>query len=138
MTRRKIARRLISSVPYTLYFIPTVALAAAPRTFQELANLIVVILNNATVVLVVAGIAIYFYGVSTNILKFGDTGWEKVKAYFLWGLIVLFVMLSVWGILRLIQDTLFGGDQAIAPDSAGTTQQTQTDVFKSSGFNSTL
>jgi len=84
---------------------------AAPRTFQDLANLIVVLLNNATIVLIVLGLVVYFYGMSTNILKMKDQGSTKMKAYFIWGLIVLFVMVSVWGILQLLQNTLFGGDQ---------------------------
>src|SRR3989344_6946654 len=88
---------------------PAVASAAAPRTFLDLSNLIVLILDNATAVLVVAGIVVYFYGVSTNILSFSEEGGEKLKAYFFWGIIVLFVMVSIWGILRLLQSTLFGG-----------------------------
>ena len=66
------------------------------------------LLNNATAVLIVAGIVVYFYGVSTNILNFSDESGEKLKAYFFWGIIVLFVMVSIWGILRLLQRTLFG------------------------------
>lgn len=87
---------------------PAVAFAAAPRTFLELSQLVVLILDNATAVLIIAGIVVYFYGVSTNILNFSEDGMEKVRAYFLWGIIVLFVMVSIWGILRLLQDTLFG------------------------------
>ncbi|MBI5457371.1 hypothetical protein HY971_01455 [Candidatus Kaiserbacteria bacterium] len=88
---------------------PAVAFASAPRTFLELSNVVVTILNDATAVLVVAGIVVYFYGVSTNILNFSNEAGEKLRAYFLWGIIVLFVMVSIWGILRLLQDTLFGG-----------------------------
>jgi len=91
-----------------MILLPTVAFAQAPRTFQELAADIVDIFNSTTAVLIVAGIVIYFYGVSTNILKFSDEGGEKVKAYFLWGIIILFVMVSIWGILQLLQRTLFG------------------------------
>jgi hypothetical protein len=87
---------------------PSIVFAKAPRTFDELSDLIVLLLNNATAVLIVAGIAIYFYGVSTNILNFSKEGGEKVRAYFLWGVIVLFVMVSIWGIVRLLQETLFG------------------------------
>ncbi len=87
--------------------IPAVALAA-PRTLQELAGNLVDLLNNATAVLVLAGIVVYFYGVSTNILNFSDEAGEKLKAYFFWGIIVLFVMVSIWGILNLLQNTLFG------------------------------
>lgn len=88
---------------------PAVAFAAAPRTFLDLSNLIVLILDNTTAVLIVAGIVVYFYGISTNILNFSEDGGEKVRAYFFWGIIVLFVMVSIWGILRMLQSTLFGG-----------------------------
>ena len=89
---------------------PLVAEAAAPRTFQGLANLIVVLLDNATAVLIVAGIVVYFYGISTNILKMGEGDMEKLRNYFFWGIIVLFMMVSIWGILHLLQDTLFGSN----------------------------
>ena len=99
-------------IPFVLLLLalPNLALAA-PRTFQELANVVAYLLDNATAVLIVAGLAVYFYGISINILKFGDEGMEKVRAYFFWGVIVLFLMVSIWGVLRLLQNTLFGGDQ---------------------------
>src|SRR3989338_11042555 len=90
---------------------PSVAFAEAPKTFDQLAALVVILLNNATAVLVVAGTVVYFFGVSANILNFSKEGGEKVRAYFLWGIIVLFIMVSIWGILRLLQATLFGGTQ---------------------------
>ena len=102
-------KRIISLGAFALITLPAIA-AAAPRTFQEMANYIVIILDNATAVLIVLGLVVYFYGVSTNILKMKDEGTEKMKAYFFWGIIVLFVMVSVWGIVRILQNTLFGGD----------------------------
>ena len=92
-----------------LVALPGVALAA-PRTFGDLANILVLILNNATTVLIVLGIVVYFFGLSTNILKFSEEGGENVRRYFLWGIIVLFMMVSIWGILRLLQNTLFGSN----------------------------
>ncbi len=116
-----------------LLAVPTLASAAAPRTFLDLSNLIVNILNNATAVLIVAGVVVYFYGVSTNILSFSEKGGEKLKAYFFWGIIVLFVMVSIWGILRLLQSTLFGGSS----DSSGTgAAQAAPDSFQSPQFTS--
>ena len=103
---------LRTAVLLSLMLVPAVAFAA-PRTFQELAQMIAYLLDNATIVLVVAGIAVYFYGISINILKFGQEGMEKVKLYFFWGVIILFLMVSIWGVLRLLQNTLFGGDQSI-------------------------
>ena len=118
-----------------LLLAPAVAFAAA-RNFQELSNSLVFLLDNATAVLVLAGIVVYFYGISTNILKFSDDGGEKAKAYFFWGIIVLFVMLSIWGILRLLQNTLFGGGNQFSPTSP-TTQQTTDGAFQSSNLGGT-
>jgi len=100
--------RTISTL--AVLILPAVASAEAARTFQELAVDIVDILDATTAVLIVAGIVVYFYGISTNILNFSDDGGEKVRTYFFWGIIVLFVMVSIWGILRLLQNTLFGGN----------------------------
>lgn len=116
-----------------LLLLPAVALAAAPRTFQELAFDIVDLFDAATAVLVVAGIVVYFYGISTNILKFSEEGGEKLKLYFFWGIIILFVMVSVWGILRLLQDTLFGGNQfgEVTPINQATQNSFQSPNFQS-------
>jgi hypothetical protein len=49
----------------------------------------------------------YFWGIATNIPHFGDEkGAEKRKSFFFWGLIILFVMVSIWGIIQLLQNTL--------------------------------
>ena len=95
----------------SIAFLPGVALAAAPRNFQELVNFLVTFLNNAIAVLVVLGLVVYFYGVSTSILKAKTEGTKNLKGYFFWGIIILFVMVSIWGILQILQNTLFGGDQ---------------------------
>lgn len=89
--------------------LPSVAFAA-PKTFIELAALIVDILDYGTALLVITGIVVYFWGISTNILKMKDEGGQAFKAYFLWGIIALFIMFSIWGIIQLLQNTLFGND----------------------------
>ena len=114
-----------------LILVSPLAAEAAPQTFQDLANLIVTILDNATAVLVVLGIVVYFYGISTNILKFGEGDKEKFKNYMVWGVIVLFVMVSIWGILRLLQSTLFG--DSVSPTN-GAAQQAPSDQFGSPHF----
>jgi len=121
--------RLIPLVGISLLF-PTIAFAAAPRTFQELAALVVLILDNATIVLIVAGIVIYFLGISTNILSFSDKGGEKLRAYFLWGIIVLFVMVSIWGILQLLQRTIFGGSDVSPTSGEFQSNTNDEDVFR--------
>lgn len=89
---------------------PSLAFAAAPRTFVELASYLVYIMNNMVAILIVLGLVVYFWGITSNIHKMGsEDGAEARKNYFFWGIVALFVMVSVWGILRLLQNTLFGG-----------------------------
>lgn len=95
--------------------LPGLALAA-PKTWSDLVGLLVAYMNMGVGVLVTIAIVVYFYGMSSNILKFGENDVEKKKAYFFWGIIILVVMVSVWGILRLARSTLFPG-LAIAPSS---------------------
>ena len=102
--------KFLRALLLALLLLPTVALASAPRTFEELANLIVAILDSGVGLLVLAGIVIYFYGVSTNILKMSDEGGKTARAYFVWGILVIFIMVSIWGILDLLQNTLFGNN----------------------------
>jgi len=101
---------------------PLLTFAASPHNFRDLAGLIVTLLNAATAVLIVASIAIYFYGVSTNILKFGESNVEKLKNYFFWGIIVLFVMMSIWGILGLLRDTFLSEQTGSSTNTVNSTQ----------------
>ncbi|MBI4090430.1 MAG: hypothetical protein HY422_00195 [Candidatus Komeilibacteria bacterium] len=82
---------------------------AAPNTFYDLAYDVVEILDTATFTLIIFGLVVYFWGIATNIPHFGDEkGAEKQKSFFFWGLVVLFMMVSIWGIIQLLQNTLFG------------------------------
>jgi len=55
----------------------------------------------------------YFYGIATSVPKLGEGDSERLRAHFFWGIIALFVMFSVWGILALLRNTLFGGDTGL-------------------------
>ena len=100
------------SVKYVLVLLlasPTVALAAgAPTDFKSLANLVVSIIETATAVAIGLGVFYYLWGIATA-FKDGDSakGWEKFRPQVTWGIFALFVMVMIWGILRVLQNTLF-------------------------------
>lgn len=111
MVGASMLKRILLSVrftPYAILLVPSAA-RAAPSTFYELAHTIVEILDTATFTLIIFGIVVYFWGMASNIPHFGDEkGAEKRKSFFFWGLVVLFVMASIWGIIQVLQNTLFG------------------------------
>ncbi len=91
---------------------PAVALAATPKTFSALVDLLIYLINGAIGVLVLAAVVIYLYGASTSILSLNTEHKEKMKAFYLWGILALFIMVSIWGILSLLRATLFPGAQS--------------------------
>ena len=119
--------RYVSLLALLLLLSPSSA-AAAAQTFQELALDIVEIIDTATITLIVFALVVYFWGMAVNIPHFGgEKGGEKQKAFFFWGLLVLFVMVSIWGIIQLLQNTLFG-DNPFDP-ATGDPAVTQCDAF---------
>ncbi|MBP9668890.1 MAG: hypothetical protein KBE09_01215 [Candidatus Pacebacteria bacterium] len=95
-------------VASTLLLMPAVAFAA-PSTFKELVDRLVVLMDLLVPLLITVALVFYLFGISQNVLNFADQkgGNEKMKAYMLYGVLILFVMVSIWGILRLMSDTLF-------------------------------
>ena len=94
--------------------VPCITLAA-PRTFSELSAQLVGIINAAAGLLVAAAIAAYFYRMAQNMREIAEGGSQKGKGemyrkYFFWGILAIFIMVSVWGILTLLQNSLFGGN----------------------------
>lgn len=112
------------------YGLPTLALAAAPRTFGELATFLIDILNSTAAMLIAAGLVIYLYGISTNLFNVGGEGVSKMRSLIIWGIIVLFVMVSIWGILQILQNTIFGSNPYYGGASAGGS----TNGFTTGGF----
>ncbi|MFP4539945.1 MAG: pilin [Candidatus Paceibacterota bacterium] len=69
-------------------------------------------------VLIVMGLALVFFlwGMAKFILHAGnETDRENGKQVMLWGLIALFVMTSVWGIINFMQGEIFGGSPEDEP-----------------------
>lgn len=88
--------------------IPSIAFGA-PQTFSELVALIVLIINVATPTLI--GLALVFFLYRMISTSFGgDKGVggfaaSKVRTVAFYGIGILFVMVSIWGILGLLEQT---------------------------------
>src|SRR3989344_956700 len=64
------------------------------------------LLNLATPIVVALALLYFFWGLANYILSAGDTEKrEEGRNIMIWGVIALFVMVSVWGLVRVIGDT---------------------------------
>lgn len=101
-----IAKKL---VPFTLLLIFPAAAYAAPATLKALFDLISGLVNFAIPVLVALALLVFFWGVSKLIL-YADNEQKRREGIntIIWGLVALFVIVSVWGIVFLFTQTFFG------------------------------
>ncbi len=108
--------RRLRTLGCTLFvlMLPYLSHAQNPKTFKELADQLATIMNWGVTLLITAGIVIYFWGAVKHIMDRGESedSWELRKFLFT-GLIVIFVMVSIWGILSILQNTLFQGSSSI-------------------------
>tara|TARA_B100000745_G_scaffold20507_1_gene14142 strand:+ start:18334 stop:18660 length:327 start_codon:yes stop_codon:yes gene_type:complete len=95
---------------FVALLMPQSVAEAAPSNFAELVNMLTGWINAATMVLFSAAIAFFFWKVAHHLLGYDDSqNAAKKKAFrdtLIWGIIILFVMVSIWGIIAILQATL--------------------------------
>lgn len=64
-------------------------------------------LIRATVPVVIGlAVLVFIYGILKYVIAKDDTAQKEARGVILWGVIILFVMVSVWGLVNLLGDTL--------------------------------
>ncbi|MEK7132525.1 MAG: hypothetical protein AAB830_00580 [Patescibacteria group bacterium] len=100
-------------------FLP--ALAGAVTLFDTL-SVFSLLLNGLISVFIVLAVVAFFWGLIKYLFSTGGEAKEKGDAakLMIWGVIILFVMVSIWGIIRLLQSTFqVTNTTAIAPGGLG-------------------
>lgn len=102
------------------FFSPVVALAAAASTdftpFEEFVSSLGVIINMLIPIAVALAVLLFFWGLATYIFASGDPGQrESGREKMIWGVIALFIIVSIWGIVGWIGSILGIGQGGTAP-----------------------
>lgn len=72
------------------------------------------LINLATPIVVALALLYFFWGLAQYILNSSDDKKQKEgKNIMIWGIIALFVMVSVWGIINVVRDTFNLDDNTI-------------------------
>ncbi|MEK7176895.1 MAG: hypothetical protein AAB719_01160 [Patescibacteria group bacterium] len=80
------------------------------------------LINPLIAILVGVALLVFFWGLVKFVFRLGGDGEKAVddgKRLMKWGLIALFVMVSVWGIIEFFQDALLGGVSPTPTDNGG-------------------
>ena len=103
-----------SATAFAVSFLPVIA--SAQQTLTWVMGLVANLLNMAIGLFVTIAIVVFFWGLIKYLFnQDSENAAEGIKIMF-WGLIALFVMVSIWGIIRLLQNTFqVGGNQPFVP-----------------------
>ncbi len=99
------------SLALVCLLLPSAALAAdGDSTFGTILGTIGSLLNGLIALLITLGLVVFFWGLIKYLWGAGSEGSSDGLKIMFWGAIALFVMVSIWGIVKLIQNT-FGVDE---------------------------
>ncbi|TAJ12910.1 hypothetical protein EPO56_03755 [Patescibacteria group bacterium] len=86
---------------------PLVVFAATARTLQDVLRNIGDVITVATPIVVTLGLLGFFWGLAMYIFSSGvEEKRKKGVSTMIWGIVALFVMFSVFGIINLFQNSL--------------------------------
>jgi len=86
-------------------------LGGSGRTLRDLATNFIDLINLLIPLVIAIGVLGFLVKIAYNFFLRADSeeGKKAGKSTIVWGLIFLFVMLSVWGIVRILKETIFPG-----------------------------
>jgi len=89
-------------------------------TIPSLISAVQNILEMLVPLIIGAALVGFLYGLAMRIFKAGDKdGYKQGGQLMLWGIVTLFVMVSVWGLVGILQQMFFGDDPMHAIDPPG-------------------
>jgi hypothetical protein len=81
--------------------------AAVASTFPQLINYFISLLNFTVPILMAGALFFYFYHTGVNLFKGGSVNKEEMKGQLIYGALILFVMVSVWGLVGFLESTFY-------------------------------
>ena len=93
------------SLAFVLFAAPLIASAQALTPLKQLIVSVGSILNLLIPVLIAAAIVVFFWGLVMYIWKSGE-GHAEGRNTMIAGIVSLFIMVSVWGLVNLVQNAL--------------------------------
>lgn len=93
----------------TLALTPVLAFAqgAAPvtRTVDGFLNYVIYLAGRALPLLILSAVVLLLFGIVKTFFWNSGEEKEKGKSFVIWGIVALFVMVSVWGLVNILRST---------------------------------
>lgn len=77
-----------------------------PKNIAQVADIFFRLVNSSVPLIAALSLMAFFWGTARYILATGDEERFAGKKFMVWGVLAMFVMVSIWGILALITNTV--------------------------------
>lgn len=117
---------LISTVAVAGAILPTLAAAQGSQAGQNLLGIINLannIINRLIPFVIALTVLVFLWGVFKFVLSTDADSRSEARGYMIWGIIALFVMVSVWGLVNILVNGLQLNNQAPNPPTYSVTAQ---------------
>ncbi|MES3005423.1 MAG: hypothetical protein V4664_00560 [Patescibacteria group bacterium] len=90
--------------------IPVISIAATtPTDFKGVVKLVLDVINGLVQLVLVLALLFFVYNIFKLVFAGGDEkSRTEAKTFMFYGIIALFVMVSVWGLVNILTSTFFG------------------------------
>lgn len=104
---------------FSAYFVPALAMAA--NGMEGVMQTIISLLNTATTLLIGLAVVYLIWGIVKYMSADNDEKRTEGRKTMIHGIIALFVMVSIWGIIGILQNTFsgVGGGSTVTPGIPG-------------------
>lgn len=111
-------KKLLATLP--MLFLPAVVFAQG-QDLQGILDIILQLLNSLIPILIVIAIIGFFYGLAKFIFSAGDSEARgQGIQIMIYGVVTLFVIVSVWGLVAILQNTFDVDEEATTIETPGT------------------
>jgi hypothetical protein len=94
---------ILSGLAVAAFVLPGVAGAV---TILDTLNLVSTVIGLLVPIIISLALVVFFWGMVVYLAKMGDdTERKKGLQLMIWGVVAIFVMVSIWGIIGLLQST---------------------------------
>ncbi|MFA6338728.1 MAG: hypothetical protein WCW87_01575 [Candidatus Paceibacterota bacterium] len=109
-TIKKIISVFYIFTPALISFLSLPQIASAEVTdFRGLTDLIQSMLEMVVPIIIGTAVLFFLYGIFKSMTATGEDAKSEGRTLMLYGIVALFVMVSVWGLVRLLTDTFGWG-----------------------------
>jgi hypothetical protein len=89
-----------------VYVFPMVAAAQQGGGIRNLVREAGGLIQGLIPIVIGLAVLIFLWGVLQYVITDEESGKENGRTFMLWGIVALFVMVSVWGLVNILKDTL--------------------------------